>query len=129
MDTKQIPLKAIFLDINDKSIYDLSSTKLLPTNYTTNYPDSIRINLTGYKTGPGLQYSASLDKGNIELNTHIKIKLMFFNSSSPYNGFKFVETSYRSDETGEFFLFVQEVDNTFAFLRCSFDDKGKGCVE
>ena len=47
----------MYTDWQDTSIYNLSEKQQLPTSYKSNYPDTLRVDLSGHKTGPGLTYT------------------------------------------------------------------------
>ena len=52
---------------------------MLPTSFVSNYPDSTRVDLAGYVTGPGIDYSATFPegKGNLDWNTFSQVDLVF----------------------------------------------------
>ena len=43
-----------FIDPNDQNIYTLSDAWKEQTEYSSYYPDSVRLDLGGFKSGPGL---------------------------------------------------------------------------
>jgi hypothetical protein len=45
---------ATFIDPNDENIYTLSNAWKEQTEYSSYYPDSVRLDLGGFKSGPGL---------------------------------------------------------------------------
>ena len=47
-----------YIDPKDTGILNITTAWKLPTKFNSNYPDSLRINLDGYKTGPGLEFNA-----------------------------------------------------------------------
>lgn len=56
--SKNFNLTVTYYNSSDTSIENISTASSLPTNFSTDYPDSIKIDISGYKTGPALEFEA-----------------------------------------------------------------------
>ncbi len=64
-------------DPTSTGIEDLTTSWSLPKTFRSSYPDSTRINLGGYKTGPAIMYEAEWENGTIDFNTLNEIKVNY----------------------------------------------------
>jgi hypothetical protein len=87
---------------------------MVPSAFVSNYPDSTRVNLAGYVSGPGVEYTADFPdmKGSLDWNTFSQVDLVFsvpdFNPSSA--SIIFLQADPLEDQSGNtaFSLFVQD---------------------
>lgn len=91
----------------------------LPTGFSSNFPDSTKIHLEGYRSGPGLHYSLEdklpTDTGPIKavnFDTLEEVEIKF--STTGYNAsiarLTFIKAHYNEDFEGDtrFSLFAQD---------------------
>jgi len=103
-----------YFDQNDTSITNLSDSWMKPTDFVSSYPDSTRVVLSGYVTGPGVSYSAVFpdSKGTLDWNTFSQVDLVFsvpdFNPSQA--SIIFLQADPLEDQSGNtaFSLFLQD---------------------
>ena len=110
--TVEAAFNVTYFDQNDTSITNLSDSWMKTTDFVSNYPDSTRVDLGGYVTGPGVSYSASFPegKGSLDWNTFSQVDLVFsvpdFNPST--SSIVFLQADPLEDQSGNtaFSLFL-----------------------
>ena len=85
---KSFPINVTYYDGKSTKIENLSTAWQLPTTFLSNYPDSIRLDLDGFKTGPGLDFHTSFNNGTISFNTLNRLKI-----KTNHAGFSFEEAN------------------------------------
>ena len=68
-DTYNTSFNISSYDPTSTEINELTTSWQLPKSFKSSYPDSTRINLNGYMTGPAIQYRAELVNGTVDFNT------------------------------------------------------------
>ncbi len=74
-ETKSFPLNVTQYDEKDTSIKNMSDSWKLPTGFFSNYPDSVNIDLTGYLTGPGMQFETIFLNGSVNVNGMTEVRI------------------------------------------------------
>jgi len=80
-----------YADPTSTAVTSLSYSNMQPTTFNSNYPDSRTIDLSKYKTGPGLMYDATFADGAVNMRTFLQNKMTFSPESIDDNAFEFMD--------------------------------------
>ena len=101
----------------------MSNSWKLPTGFYSNFPDSVNIDLTGYLTGPGLEYETAFLNGSVHINglTEVRINSNLANYELEKQNYIFIQADYNTDHhlSTHFILFTQDENFTLIKWHCS----------